>query len=165
MPSEILWNIFFFVPYCCLQRKSGGIAREGSAQHIWRDITGESSGYLGFLIFTPGWISRLWPLSLSRSIPFLKVQHTGGNIWAIKCQMAFQTSSSFQPHQEDCLKIQSAFALTKYIYNYLLLKNFPGEHIIKGTFRVISRLFASNPLKTSFVATVYLSFFPPLNIL
>lgn len=44
------------------------------------------------------------------------------NIWAIKCQIAFQTHSSFQPHQEGCLKRQSAFVLTKYVYNYLFLK-------------------------------------------
>lgn len=36
---------------------------------------------------------------------------------------------------------------------------FLWECIIKGMFRVILRLFASDPSKTSFVATVYLSFF------
>lgn len=50
----------------------------------------------------------------------------GGIIQAIQCQIAFHTCSIFQPHQEGCLKRQSAFAPTKYIYNYLKQITFFG---------------------------------------
>lgn len=59
-------------------------------------------------------------VALSRSVPFVKVESKGGNIEAIKCQIAFQVCSSFQPHQEGCLKRQSTFVLTKCIYSYFL---------------------------------------------
>lgn len=105
---------------CSLRNRARAMLSPGMSQEKRNEentrgsITHRGRSYLAFITSTRLPISSAWQtLSWWKQ---LRVKGDGGNIQAMKCQVAFQKGSNLQPHQEGCLKRQSGFWSIKCLF-------------------------------------------------